>query len=911
MLIVVLSNAFNGSVCAQEDYEELNKQAYNLYHNEKNYAEAKKLYLKCIELYKSEGKLKDAILDSYNAYRSSTANMDPLDEAKNILLDALQFIDDDNKNSREVATLYSGLGVVYNRIYQYENSQYYLNKSIQIFKAIEVCPFERFYYDVLVYRGINQIELYNYEEAKVALKEALNFAQIYDLDKSHVMTNITRLYSETKDYSGLNMFLKDHNNAVIIENAPLFIYFDIYNDIIKANRDQGKLQEALKYQKQLAQRINASSYKIHFSERYTAMGFAAIYQDMDEHKKAINILKQNDDAETRKLKPSEASMCDLMIAESYLELNDFSNASDYLKKSFRFNSDTFYSQDLKFNFKKMDVNLLEKLAVLGEFYKRQQVKANNQKLREKIIKVYKTAHKALLEFSRSSDEDRFITETNYKYIYGNLLDSYWEQWNLTKTEAIFYDALNITDESKLVAIASELKSVRLDQLFKENIDVEILEKEIKLTAEIDSLKRLIDLSDSKKTSEILKSRQKEFQVFKDKLEAEQPKYFLHKYGEEFSVKDKINKLHKNHNIIEYFVGDSTIFVFKAYKDQLIFDKLPLSKILKKNISKFILNVGSYTNDNYKTEGRFIYEKLFKKYLITESKNIIVLDDLLQKIPVEALWTSNDDTSGQFLINTFDILRSNSIKQENEHLIKHSNKQQSLIFAPFVNSGNSINGKLPSSLKEVEYISSLFKSVIYIDDEASKSKFTSTISKQKLVHLATHSEVNSEVPSHSKIYFYSSENNLPEDTYLTLEELYKLSLNAHLVTLSSCETGIGKELKGRGVMSFSNALTFAGAKSTVMSLWKVPDENSSRIMMSFYESLYQGLDKDKALKAAKLNYLNTTEDNDLAHPYYWAGFVLSGDTEPIINNSLNYLWYVTFAVLFAIILMILLKRFKKL
>lgn len=906
-ILVVLFYATTTNVHSQENPDVLHEQAYNFYHNDHNFSEAKKYYLKCVDLYKKQGKNKEAILDSYNAHRASTALMDPLDEAKQILLDALQLINTKNGNTREVAILYSGLGTVYNRIYQYENSRYYLEKSLQIFEKIGWESAKAHYYDALIYSGLNELELYNYNEAKIALNKALDFSKENDLESSSALSQLIRLYYQANEIKAFNELITNQENIKIIEEAPLYNYFDISNEIINSLKYQGDLQKALEYQEKLTKRIDSSPYKIHFTGRYTAMGYASIYHEMGKYKEAITILKENDDTETRKLKPSEASMCDLMIAESYMELGDFINASTYLKKSLSYHSDTFYQTDLVYNFHNVDPNLLEKLAVLGELLKRQSKNKYDVESEDKILAVYNTAHKVLLEVCKSSEGDNFLTEDNYKYLYSNLLEAYWQKWDKTKSDDIFYKALNCADDSKLVAIASELKTVKLDQLFKNKINPKVLNQENHLLTKIDSLKRLLDLSETKQLRSQLNKKTKELGSFKTKLKSNYPNYYLHKYGEDISIKDKLKTHYSNDNVIEYFVGDSAVFIFRAYKNQLNFDKIQLTKPLQDNIENFINNISNLSNNNYKSQGDYLSQKLIEPYLVHQAKNIVVLDDVLQKIPIEALWKGKEE--GEFLISNYDILRCNSIKQVTEYENVKKDHKQSLVFAPFVNNGDAVNSILPSSFEEAEHISDLFKSEIFIDSEANKSNFINSVSNQKLIHLATHSTINTKEPAYSKIYFYSSNNSMPEDTYLNLDELYNLSLNADLVTLSSCETGIGKEIKGRGVMSFANALTFAGAKSTVMSLWKVPDQSSSIIMKMFYENLYDGLEKDEALKLAKLKYLQNVEDNALKHPYYWAGFVLSGDTSAInIDKGNNYLFYLLGLILL-VLAILLIKRFK--
>ena len=92
----------------------------------------------------------------------------------------------------------------------------------------------------------------------------------------------------------------------------------------------------------------------------------------------------------------------------------------------------------------------------------------------------------------------------------------------------------------------------------------------------------------------------------------------------------------------------------------------------------------------------------------------------------------------------------------------------------------------------------------------------------------------------------------KDSVLTASEIYTLPINAELAVLSACETGYGKLEKSEGVMSMSRAFQYAGVKSTVMSLWKVPDKETSKLMLLFYKNLKKGFPKDKALQKAKTN-----------------------------------------------------------
>ena len=104
----------------------------------------------------------------------------------------------------------------------------------------------------------------------------------------------------------------------------------------------------------------------------------------------------------------------------------------------------------------------------------------------------------------------------------------------------------------------------------------------------------------------------------------------------------------------------------------------------------------------------------------------------------------------------------------------------------------------------------------------------------------------------------------------MSELYDPRLNADLVTLSACETAVGKVANGDDVVGFTRGFLYAGARSIVSSLWKVDDQATSILMQEFYRQLRKK-DKREALRTAQLKVKNSYN----AHPYYWAAFQITG------------------------------------
>jgi CHAT domain-containing protein len=139
---------------------------------------------------------------------------------------------------------------------------------------------------------------------------------------------------------------------------------------------------------------------------------------------------------------------------------------------------------------------------------------------------------------------------------------------------------------------------------------------------------------------------------------------------------------------------------------------------------------------------------------------------------------------------------------------------------------------------------------------------------------------------SGLIFSDDEQDSTYDGRLYAHEIFQLKLPASMIILSACNTGIGSFTRGEGIASLAKAFRFAGTQATVMSLWKVPDESTAIIMKAFYQHLKKGERKDEALRHAKLDYLDSVTEPELKRQYYWAGFVLMGDTTPIFQIGIS-------------------------
>jgi CHAT domain-containing protein/predicted negative regulator of RcsB-dependent stress response len=150
-----------------------------------------------------------------------------------------------------------------------------------------------------------------------------------------------------------------------------------------------------------------------------------------------------------------------------------------------------------------------------------------------------------------------------------------------------------------------------------------------------------------------------------------------------------------------------------------------------------------------------------------------------------------------------------------------------------------------------------------------------LSEYRILHFATHGLLNSERPELSGLVFsLLDRKGKPQDGFLRLHEIYNLQLSADLIVLSACETGLGKGIKGEGLIGLTRGFMYAGAPRVVASLWDVDDFATAELMKLFYQRMLKdGLSAGAALRAAQLEM---SRQKRWASPYFWAGFVLHGE-----------------------------------
>jgi CHAT domain-containing protein len=188
------------------------------------------------------------------------------------------------------------------------------------------------------------------------------------------------------------------------------------------------------------------------------------------------------------------------------------------------------------------------------------------------------------------------------------------------------------------------------------------------------------------------------------------------------------------------------------------------------------------------------------------------------------------------------------------------------------------GPLPFSRDEVKGIASLFPgaAAVRLGRDATKAAVKRLGQGPRYLHFACHALVDSSIPSESALALSSSSGMEGEQSGMlrAWEVFEEANLDAELVVLSACQTGLHQEKAGQGLLGLVRAVQFAGARSVIASLWGVSDRSTAELMKTLYSGLRAGLPRDVALQRAQVSMIEA--GGERSHPYRWAAFALMGD-----------------------------------
>lgn len=874
------------------------------------YDSARYFYNKALVIEKDRNPVSLDVLRLYNLIGVNYYGTGNYDKSLNFYDKALVIIKqnkslEEDEKSGNLVSLYNNIGAVYYKLGQANSAFLYHNEAKRVYGQLNQ---NKPHTDIVSVNNniANDYKLQgNYEQALIYYDESLSVArQLIRLNKTSIKTvipvyiNIGETYHQFKKYDKAIEYYD--NTLVVLKKLPepdLYYQGVCYNNLGKVYQDKGEYDKALNYYKMALNGLKEIYNSTHTLIISCLSNIAYLYYLQGDLNKSLKEYQQIFNSVTNDNK---------LLADFHY--NPVAISSIYHKQFLAL----FHQKAIILEKKYVKENQMQDLIAASS-----------------SIKVCDNLLDSIRVYYTQDYEDKLELTKSAKAIYETAIQINYSLYQLTGDDVYSNQAFYYSEKSKGVL----LLLLMLDSNAKEfsGIPKDVLEQEQYLRAVKTKLTvtLLNKPQDSIASKGLFKVKQSYNELIK-KLEKDFQNYFQNKYNLEIKPISYIQEkmLDKKKAIISYFVGkDIYIFVIQNKK----YDILKVSKDFP--LTEWVrgLNSGVYgywlLNKDERTARSFnkhkqeyiekasdLYTKLFYPLLEQNlpEQIIIIPDEELNLIPFTALLTSKPNENARFgnypyLLNDYQISYAYSVRLLDEMENKKVNSNQGWIgIAPFTKSENL---GLSYSADEVTQIQKLISGMTLLDEAATIKKFKEEVGKYSFIHFATHAEVNSGFPSLSFVSGFS-------DT-LRVADIYNLELNASMVVLNGCETGLGELQRGEGVNSIARAFTYSGAKNITATLWSVKDQSSYLIMVQYYKFLLEGFSKSQALQKSQQAYLSkdirlNKEENKIVdverHPYYWAAFISIGDSSSInIRNSLNlYLKWVLFSLL--IILVVILWRF---
>ncbi|MEQ8473166.1 MAG: CHAT domain-containing protein [Marinoscillum sp.] len=430
--------------------------------------------------------------------------------------------------------------------------------------------------------------------------------------------------------------------------------------------------------------------------------------------------------------------------------------------------------------------------------------------------------------------------------------------------AVLLSAINDTKAKSFAGIPNNLISIE-DSL---KTHISFLEQQLANNSEDQALR--LALFEAKQS----------YRSFIVNLENDYPNYFHLKYQQsDVSALSLQKKLKPNTALVSYFIGEQSIYIFVVSSKDFESYTLDKPEDFFQTVNALRNSIKYRVTDMFTASSGKLYSLLVPKLANDINQLTIIPDGILGTIPFEALTKSSTDGK-VYLLEKYGISYDYAASLVMDKLgFETSTAKGILLAAPITFEKNDTKMvDLPGSESEVKEIRYLFmssqdKPEVFTRAEASEEQLKSSqLADYKYIHFATHGIVNESKPELSRIFLSPG---VAEDGSLYSGEIFGLDIGADLVTLSACETGLGKIEKGEGIIGLSRSLMYAGAKNLIVSLWQVSDASTAKLMIDFYKQhLNHSANMIFAddLRKAKLSLLNSENYKD---PYYWAPFILIG------------------------------------
>ncbi len=744
----------------------------------------------------------------------------------------------------------------------------------------------------------------NYQQALDYFNQGLRIARkINNRSKEALMlTEIGDRYSELEDEKALEFY----NPALRIyqELGNYRKQAEILNKIGELYQQSENLEKALEFYQQALKIAQENST---FDLDSILRNIAELYFELGELEKALQffekVLNYADDVDY-------TAFIYIKIGNIYSNLGDLETALQFFKKSL----------DLQEN------NYPESRAENHFGIARIERKQGNL---DTALTQIKTAI-ALIEETRIDKDspearlDFFASKQDYYEFYIDLLMELHQQ---NPSKGYDAEALHISERSKARNLLELLAEANID--IRKGVEPELVIQERSLQQQLDAVeRRRVEIYNSENDSveqktAIEQERQyllRRYEEIQTKIREKSPSYAAITQPQPLTLEEIQQQILDDDTLLlQYFLGEKRSFVWAVTKDSITSYQLPSKTLIEQATGEFfrraVINRRAFPK-NLSQASESLYQMILAPVAsqLGNRRLAIVSDGILHYLPFAALSqpsTSLEKNYFPLVLNheivnlpsasTLSILRRDAQRQET------APKTIAIVADPVFSSEDSrlktpasiksesweqynlnrsarqldigIWERLPGSRTEAEAILTLVpesESTYAFDFAANRTTATHPqLSQYKIIHFATHGLFNSINPELSGMVLSMVDpQGNPLNGFLRLHDIFNLNFSADLVVLSACKTGLGKQVRGEGLVGLTRGFMYAGTPRVLVSLWDVDDAATAEMMTRFYRLMLK--EKLSATEALRKAQLEMQTDTQWKSPYYWAAFTLQGE-----------------------------------
>ena len=530
--------------------------------------------------------------------------------------------------------------------------------------------------------------------------------------------------------------------------------------------------------------------------------------------------------------------------------------------------------------------LIEALTLKSQVFKKQYLRStNDQNELATALSILHQADQYLDQqvTSLSQEGSRRIFRNRLRNLYEEALGvsqlAYAETHALSYLEEQFY----FMEKSKALSLLEHLHDQ--EARLKAGVEPRWLEREAQLKSDLQYLTQRWKDQDFDQAIwvELARLREKNIE-FVDSLEKAYPNYFQLKYDLQVRrLNDIQSALQPHEALVQYFWGDSSLFILGLNAAEGISLSLPLTDSLKTAVD-LLQNQWSPKTDAIRTGtedwNRYLIGKLLlpMQEIWQDKEHLTILPDgPLNRLPFDALRVEKDSLCPYLICEmalSYDYSATLHLRNRQKNILIPEDGARALFLAPSP-FRVAEQPRLPD-LSQIstghELIQNMLGGKYLFHSRATKEKFEDLAPQYQILHLATHGAMD-EQELFSWIAF-------PENL-LYAHEIYNLQLDSSVafIVLGACETGLGRLEKSEGAMSLARAFFYAGCPSVMMTLWQSNGESTfDRLLPAFYQHLQNHQTKAEALRQAKIELIRNPGYAGQVHPHHWAGLVITGNQD---------------------------------